>query len=58
MTFNEIMFEFVKRIIVAIGGGIGGLVGYNAMKIVSMGNQECKVRPQTVNINSNEKMMQ
>ena len=49
------MFEFVQRIIVPIGGVIGGLVEYNAMKTVSMGNQEWKVKPQTASINSNEK---
>ena len=38
------MFEFDKKIIVPIGGVIGGLVEYNAMKIVSMGNQEWKVK--------------
>ena len=43
--------------IAAIGGAIGGLVGYNAMKTASMANQEYKVRPQTVSINSNEKMV-
>ena len=33
------------------------LTGYNAMKTASMANQEYKVRPPTVSINSNEKMV-
>ena len=28
--------------------------GCNALKCVSMNNQECKVRPEIININSNE----
>ena len=27
---------------------------YNALKCVSMNNQECQVRPEIININSNE----
>ena len=30
------------------------LFGCNALKCVSMNNQECKVRPKILNINSNE----
>ena len=30
------------------------LVGCSALKCISMSNQECKVRPAKVNINSNE----
>ena len=51
------MFEFAKRMIAAIGGATGGLVGYNAMKIASLANQEYKVRTQAVTININEKMV-
>ena len=29
-----------------------GLISCNALKCVSMNNQECKIRPQVVNINS------
>ena len=28
--------------------------GCNSLKCVSMNNQECKIRPQIININSNE----
>ena len=47
------MLEFVKRIMVVIGVDIVGFVGYNAIKCVSMSNQECRTRPIIVNINSN-----
>ena len=32
----------------------GSLSSVNPLKCVSMNNQECKVRPEVVNINSNE----
>ena len=30
------------------------LLDVNSLKCVSMNNQECKIRPQIININSNE----
>ena len=47
------MFGFIKKIFIASIGFIG-LNGYNAMKCVSMGSQECQVRPTIVNSISNE----
>ena len=32
----------------------GGLSGVNPLECVSINNQECKVRPEIVNVNSNE----
>ena len=44
------MFRFIKKVlVVAIS-----FLSCNALKYVSMNNQECKVRPEIININSNE----
>ena len=49
------MFRFVKQIFVSamifFGCNISGL---NSLKFVSMNNQECRIRPEIININSNE----
>ena len=37
-----------------VGTGFIGLSVVNPLKYVSMNNQECRVRPVTMNINSNE----
>ena len=44
------MFRFFKNVLVL------AMLGFscNALKCVSMNNQECKVRPEIKNINSNE----
>ena len=45
------MFSFVKKVFVL---GLAVLSKFtNALECVSMKNQECKVRPKTININSN-----
>ena len=44
------MFRFIKKVlVVAIS-----FLSCNALKYVSMNNQECKVRPEIIKINSNE----
>ena len=49
------MFEFLKRIFVSAMMFFGcNLSSMNTLKCVSINNQECKVRPEIVNINSNE----
>ena len=50
------MFGFVKKMFIAAMAfvGCGTLISSNPLKCVSMSNQECKVRPAMVNINSNE----
>ena len=49
------MFGFVKRIFVSTMMFFGcNLSSVNPLECVSMNNQECKVRPEVVNINSNE----
>ena len=49
------MFGFVKLIFVSTKMFFGcNLSRENPLKCVSMNNQECKVRPEIVNVNSNE----
>ena len=49
------MLRFVKQIFVsAIMFFICNLSNVNPLKCVSMSNQECKVRPEIINVNSDE----
>ena len=48
------MFKFIKQIFVSTMIFFGSLSSVNPLKCVLMNNQECKVRPEVVNINSNE----
>ena len=45
------IFSFVKKVFVLPLTVLSSIT--NALECVSMKNQECKVRPQVVNINSN-----
>ena len=49
------MFGFVKQIFVSAMVFFGcNISSVNSLKCVSINNQECKVRPEIININSNE----
>ena len=49
------MFGFVKQIFISTMIFFGcNLSNVNSLKCISMNNQECKVRPQIVNVNSDE----
>ena len=49
------MFGFVKQIFISAMMFFGcNLSNVNSLKCISMNNQECKVRPQIVNVNSDE----
>ena len=49
------MFRFIKKVFVVAMKFFGcNLLNVNWLRSVSMNNQECKIRPQIVNINSNE----
>ena len=49
------MFRHVKRIFVSVIMFFGyNLSSVNLLKCVSINNQECRVRPETVNVNSKE----
>ena len=47
------MFEFVKRVFVSAMMFLGcNLSSVNPLECTSMNNQECKVRPEIINVNS------
>ena len=48
------MFKFIKQIFVSTLMFFGSLSSVNPLECISMNNQECKVRPGIVNVNSNE----
>ena len=47
------MFKFIKQIFISTMMFFGSLSSVNPLECVSMNNQECKVRPEIVNVNSN-----
>ena len=48
------MFRFMKQVFVSAIMFFGNLLIVNSLECVSINNQECKVRPEIVNINDNE----
>ena len=48
------MFKFIKQIFVSTIIFFGSLSSMKPLECVSMNNQECKERPEIVNVNSNE----
>ena len=46
------MFICIKKVFIVVIGFVG--LNINALTCVSMSNQECKVKPAIININSNE----
>ena len=50
------MFRFAKKVfVVAMTFFSCTLLNVNSLKYVSMNNQECKIRPEILNVNSNER---
>ena len=47
------MFKFIKQIVVSALMYFGNLSSVNPLECISMKNQECKVRPEIINNNSN-----
>ena len=47
------MFRFIKQIFISALMYFGNLSSVNSLECVSMKNQKCKVRPELVNVNSN-----
>ena len=47
------MFRFIKQIFVSTLMFFGNLSNVNPLECVSMKNQECKVRPEIIDISSN-----
>ena len=50
------MFKFIKKIFISTIMLFGSLSKVNPLKCISMNNQECKVRPEIVNVNGNESL--
>ena len=48
------MFEFIRWCFFKGLAFLSTLTGINSLSCISMNNQECKVRPQIVNVDSNE----
>ena len=47
------MFRFIKQIFISALMYFGNLSSVNPLECISMKNQECKVRPEIIDINSN-----
>ena len=48
------MFRFLKQIFISTMTFFGSLSNVNPLECISVKNQECKVRPEIVNVNSND----
>ena len=48
------MFVFIKKIFYIGSLFLSSLVRTTSLKCISMKNQECNVRPEIINVNSNE----
>ena len=48
------MFRFIKQIAISALMLFNNLLSVNSLKCIAMKNQKCKVRPEIVNINSND----
>ena len=49
------MFRFVKQIFASAMLFFSyNVLNVNPLKFISMNNQECKIRPEIINVNSNE----
>ena len=48
------MFRFIKKISISTITFFASLSSVNSLECISMNNQECKVRPEIVNVNSKE----
>ena len=47
------MFRFLKQIFISVTVFFSSLLSVNSLECISIKNEECKVRPEIVNINSN-----
>ena len=51
------MLKLIKKIFISTMMLFGSLSNVNLLKCISMGNQECKVKSEIVNVNSNEPLV-
>ena len=54
MALHNKMFRIMKRVFISAIMLFSNLSHVNSLECVSRNNQECKVRPEIANINSNE----
>ena len=54
MTYYNKMFGFIKRCFFTGLVFLSTLTGINSLSCISMNNQECKVKPQIVNVNGDD----
>ena len=50
------MFRFVKQIVISAMILFNSLLNVNSLECIAMKNQECKKRPEIVDVNSNNPM--
>ena len=50
------MFEFIKKFVVTMSFFSGNALNAISLKCFSMNNRECRIRPEILNIDSNEPM--
>ena len=48
------MFKSIKKIFISTMMFFGSLSSVNLLEYISMNNQECRVRPEIINVNSNK----
>ena len=48
------MFVFIKKVFYVASLFLSSLESTTSLNCISMKNQECKVRPEIINVNSNE----
>ena len=51
------MFGFVKKVFFVGLAILSGFTSVNSLSCLSMNNQECKIRPQVLNVNGDEPML-
>ena len=54
MTTMYKMFRFIKKIFLTELMVLPSLTSASLLSCISMNNQECKLRPETINVNSDE----
>ena len=48
------IFRFVKKVFFVELTILSGFTNANSLSCISMSNQECKIRPQVINVNGDE----
>ena len=48
------MFKFIKQIFISTMMFFNGILNVNPLECISLKNQECKVRPEIIDVSSND----